>query len=242
MFICGQTDIGKVRDTNQDVFVYNQLQDDLAYILVCDGMGGANGGNVASQMTRDIISNEMLSRLDSQVAPDQIQLLMAEAFHKANQAVFAKGEATDYLNGMGTTAVLAVIVGQDLYIGHVGDSRAYLWHQQALTRLTRDHSLVQVLLEQGKITTEEAQTHPQRNRITRAIGATESIELDFNRFSFQKADRLLLCSDGLTNSLSEQEIASYLSACPIGSLCTVLVREANQSGGHDNITVVVAEQ
>ena len=240
MKLFGQTDIGKMRDSNEDVFVFQQLASNMAYGLVCDGMGGVNGGNIASQMARDVIAGHLTKELKPDMPQDLIQAIMMNAMILANGEVYHKAMEDEKLNGMGTTAVLAVLANETIYTVHVGDSRAYLYHDNVLTRLTTDHSFVQILLEQGKITSKQAESHPQRNRITRAVGAQSEIEPEFHTFCFSAGDVLLLCTDGLTNSCSEEQIQEIIANNPPRELPALLIAAANENGGQDNITVLVA--
>lgn len=239
--IFGKTDVGLVRETNQDTFMSGDLTPSVGFALVCDGMGGENGGNVASQLARDIISTQVMQNLREYMDPRSVYHLILAALNAANSVVYEKAQQQPALTGMGTTAVLAVVMNDILYIGHVGDSRAYLLRKGKLTQLTKDHSFIQYLLEHGQITEEQAKSHPQKNQITRAIGVESTVEIDYNEFPCKYGDKILLCTDGLTNCCSEAEILLILEQNNARQSVKRLLQAAKKHGGHDNITAVVLE-
>lgn len=241
MEVYGKTDPGKVRDTNQDTFAYGNPIDNGYFALVCDGMGGSNGGNVASQMARDQLTECFIRQMHTNMNQNEIYQMIQNAFEQANTAVLQKAASDASLHGMGTTAVAAVIINSTLYIGHTGDSRAYLYADGMLTQLTQDHSFVQMLVQQGKITKEEAQYHPRRNEITRAIGAVSEIKVDFTTENFRDGNALLLCSDGLTSACTDAQILEILKCSTDKKAIDRLIDLSNENGGKDNITIVVAQ-
>lgn len=241
MTIHGKTDIGTVRTTNQDTFAFGEPVGSGCFALVCDGMGGENGGNIASQLARDTLIGKITRNMREGMDANSVRNMMLTALSGANSVIFDKGQADPALNGMGTTVVLAVLLDSTLHLCHVGDSRAYLVRSGSLERLTRDHSVVQLLIEQGKITPEQAQMHPQKNQITRALGVESEVQVDYNEFDLQNGDKLLLCTDGLTNSCTEEQILKLVNANSAKQACNKLVSQANKSGGHDNITAIVIE-
>ncbi len=242
MNIYGKTDIGKVRDVNQDSFAYGEPNENSCFAFVCDGMGGQNGGNVASQVTRDILVEEFFKGLNRKTDIDAVSKMVVNAYVIANKRILTKAISNENLTGMGTTVVSAILVGDDLLVSNVGDSRAYLYANDILTQITVDHSYVQMLVDSGKITEEEARVHPRRNEITRAIGILHDVEYDFYCSKVRQGDMLLLCTDGLTSVCSDSEIKQVLkSGRGLKKLVNRLIDLANSNGGHDNITIILIE-
>lgn len=241
MILYGKTDIGKVRDTNQDTFAYGEPIEEGCFALVCDGMGGQNGGNIASQSARDKLTENFVRSMDSNMSTQDIKSMMMEGFKKANLSIYDKSKINDNLHGMGTTIVAAATLGDYVCIGHVGDSRAYLYADGLLTQITSDHSFVQLLVERGKISKEDAKDHPRRNEITRAIGVSDYVETDILELNLREKNRILLCSDGLTGVCTDEEICEILKSSDSKQSVERLINLANDHGGKDNITVVVIE-
>jgi PPM family protein phosphatase len=221
-----RTDVGRGRPENEDSIL---VDPDGGLYAVADGMGGHRAGEVASATAIEALKAAYLGgqRVDQAVAA-------------ANAAVFAKAAEDAALRGMGTTLTAVALQNSTAVLGHVGDSRAYLMRDGAVTQVTDDHSLVEQLVREGRLTPEEAQKHPQRAIITRALGVDPNVEVDTYRVDLKPGDRLLICSDGLTNMLSDDTIAQTLRrhADPQQAADT-LVDMANQAGGDDNITVVL---
>jgi protein phosphatase len=238
MIVSGKTDRGKVRNTNQDDFVVGNLPGGASYAVVCDGMGGANGGNVASSTAAGIISECIVKGFSPTLGMQDIKELLASAISRANKAVFEMSRKDTSLFGMGTTVVACIAGGQSLTIAHAGDSRAYIVDGK-IRQLTRDHSVVQEMLENGKITTDEALSHPQKNIITRALGVEESLDIDFNVLDFAPCTAVLICTDGLTNLVDDETIETVIKVMAPEECTERLVNMANENGGSDNITVVV---
>ena len=206
MKIAALTDIGSCRQENQDNYCARQLVDGTGWGLVCDGMGGANGGRVASTLA----TQTMLRYFDHSlrtIENGEEKAFMMRAFDNANRAVYEKATSDPEVLGMGTTGVCALQRGNLAHIVHAGDSRAYLWHGGAIRQLTRDHSMVQQLVDSGQITREQAALHPQKNLITRALGVSANIVPEYNRCEVVPGDLLLLCTDGLTNMVPDAELA-----------------------------------
>ena len=238
MRICGKTDIGKRRSTNQDTFQYRKISDQFAWVIVCDGMGGANGGDIASQTAAEVMTEILERELQEQMSQDEIKNLMLQAVNEANTAVFSKSVDCLELRGMGTTVVLAVIQGQTLHTVHVGDSRAYLKSTARLEQVTEDHSFVQDLVNRGEITKEQARVHPQKNIITRSLGVHSMVETDYGKHAFSAGEVLVICSDGLSDYMSEEDLAVFISRSPEPEdLVDSLISFALDCGGNDNITV-----
>jgi serine/threonine protein phosphatase PrpC len=221
------TDVGRVRDGNEDAYL---VDDAMGLIAVADGMGGHRAGEVASATA--------LEALRAAVTGGRP---LRESIEHANDAVFTKSHTDTSLRGMGTTLTAATLVtGGTLLVGHVGDSRAYLLHDGELRQVTQDHSLVEELVREGKLTADEAAVHPQRSIITRALGVDASVQVDVYPVELVPGDRLLLCSDGLTGMVQPDDIAAALRREQDPTrVATQLVDAANQAGGEDNITVVV---
>ena len=240
MNVWGITHHGVVREQNQDAFAFQQLGDGRIIALVCDGMGGARAGNIASTMAVDLFMEEF-SREESAVRETD-QQHMERAASLANQQVFHRSATDPECNGMGTTLV-AALVGQDgAVILNEGDSRAYHITADGIVRVTRDHSLVEDLVERGDLTREQARVHPHKNLITRALGAESRLRTDAFHQPMGGNDYLLLCSDGLSNIVSEQEILyEVIHGGEAQSCCQRLLDIALKRGAPDNVTVVLIQ-
>ena len=237
MQIFSKTDRGRVRTDNQDAYFAGKITDDSVFAVVCDGMGGANAGNVASELAVRHISEYVIrSYRDGMDMTDTVKTLK-NAIVNANISLYDKAVNNAELAGMGTTAVAAFVKDGTAVIAHVGDSRIYLVNGE-IKQLTRDHSVVQSLIESGKITPEDAKVHPRKNVITRALGAEENVAVDSDCLNLSNGDTLLLCSDGLTNFLDDKDILTVFQNNDISAVAERLVEEANKNGGGDNITVV----
>lgn len=241
MNIYGSTDKGKSRNSNQDAFAFGTFEDGSVWAVVCDGMGGAKGGNVASRMAVDCLSASLKSRYRLNMSEPSYKNLLFSAVNAANIRVFDKAKEDSELNGMGTTVVAVLISKGIAYIAHAGDSRAYVFQNGELTQLTRDHSIVQNMVEDGKITKEEARVHPRKNVITRALGVDESVDVEFTVADIAAGSSLLLCTDGLTNYINNDELIGILSSASRESITQKLIESANNNGGGDNITAVVID-
>ncbi len=239
MTVSGKTDIGVVRDTNQDSFLCDMLSDEIAVAVVCDGMGGANGGEVASSVAAREIFEALKSGIRKDLSERSAHLLFKTAIFNANMAVFKKSREDKSLSGMGTTAVAAITSPDTFYFAHVGDSRIYLANENGLKPLTKDHSVVQSLVENGQLTEQEALSYPNRNVITRAVGVREDIDVDFNISPRSDGDILLLCTDGLTNFVDDGNIYQIITGNEPETALRLLINSANNNGGKDNITAVI---
>lgn len=239
MEIYSKTDIGKVRKTNQDSVLVKKLSENLAWSLVCDGMGGTYGGDVASRTAVKIIENYMDSFLTEKDSKEEIKSKMYNAVNGANLGIFEKSKIDASLNHMGTTVVLCVASNDFLQIVYAGDSRVYVVNKKEIKQLSKDHSVVQEMVDSGEITEQDAKNHPQKNIITRALGVNSSINLDYIECVIEKNDMILSCTDGLTNYLDEKSIFKVFSQNTISSVPSELIREANNLGGSDNITAAV---
>ena len=240
MQIYYQTDVGLMRRNNQDYCLCEKLSDTLAYAAVCDGMGGANGGNVASSEACNEISRVLKEELKAEMSEQDLKELMEKAVTSANTKVYDMSCADENLSGMGTTVELAVISGERLFVVHAGDSRVYRITSKGITQVTTDHSLVQQLVELGQITQEEARFHPSKNYITRALGVEPELEVDFLTEPFEKDDIILICTDGLSNYFSTEELYEAVKSIKEKKeLAQCLVDIAKDCGGSDNITVAI---
>jgi len=240
------TDTGRVRDLNEDVYVSRA---DQGLFVVCDGMGGAPAGEVASQVAAEAIVEQLnrpangdgRSKNDSRGFLPQTARL-AEAVRRSNAIVYRQAQHEATQAEMGTTVVGAWIQDQIVSVAHVGDSRAYLWHDDRLEPLTRDHSLAEAEVRAGLLEREESLNSQHQNVLLRAIGREPDVEVDLAEIPVQPGDYLLLCSDGLTRMVSELTLARTIDELrDPQSICDALIHAANRNGGADNITVIVVE-
>ena len=241
MVVRGKTDTGIVREQNQDVFLsYSSQETRQAVCVVCDGMGGARAGDVASAAAATVFKEGLVGVLKPSVTLPEIIEAVKKTVSLANSRVYEMSkENTDYA-GMGTTLVGCVINAGMAVIANVGDSRAYLVSGRTIRRLTRDHSLVEEMVDSGKISDEEARFHPGKNLITRVIGTDSSVGADIYQLPINAGDVILLCSDGLSNMIGEQEMLQHVIHIPDLSLCCdKMIELANERGGQDNITVLL---
>lgn len=239
MNIVAKTDKGIVRDNNQDAYAVGEFSDEVVWSVVCDGMGGAAGGNIASALAVKVISDKINASYREKMRDASIKNMLDSALTAANIEVYDFAEAQPELQGMGTTVVCAIVRGDQAYIAHAGDSRAYIINNGDVKQVTTDHSMVQDLLSRGKITSEEAEHHPNKNIITRAVGVDKSIDIDFDQIDLDENDVLLLCTDGLSNYVSNDEMVEIMSDGKYYAFADRLVTKANSNGGGDNITVVI---
>ena len=231
------TDRGLVRSENQDACAV-LTPDGYTVAVVCDGMGGAKGGREASQGACNVIENFFQEQY-AQCGAGQEEPFLKKALLYANRFVFQKAAHEEALAGMGTTAVCALVRSGNVYLCHAGDSRAYLIRDGKLTQLTHDHSYVQELVDCGTITEEEAEHHPQKNIITKALGVDYRLEPEFTAAKLKREDRLLLCTDGLTNMVPVEEMEKLLAQGTFYDLPDRLIEAANAHGGSDNITALL---
>lgn len=239
MQVWGVTDRGAVRQQNQDAYAARVLEDGRIIALVCDGMGGARAGNVASTMAVELFMEEFLR--PGQEGPDEER--MGHAASVANQAVFQRSTSDAECAGMGTTMVAALAGAGEAVILNEGDSRAYHINSEGIVLVTRDHSLVEDLVERGELTREQARTHPHRNLITRALGAESVLMADCFRQPLAQGDCLLLCSDGLSNVVNEQEMLyEVVHGGAPEQCCQRLLNIALSRGAPDNVTVVLIKR
>lgn len=241
MKVCGKTDVGLRRHENQDTFAVEQGEK-LLIAVVCDGMGGAEGGQIASSLAVETFMKEICALLRADMTAGQLRELASFCVAKANTAVYQRALQEPAYQGMGTTLVSAVAGERDAVICNIGDSRAYLIHNGEMTRITHDHSVVQTLVENGDITAEEARTHPNRNLITRALGPDETTLCDAFDVSFAHGDKILLCTDGLVVTATDEEICRIVCADKRAEeKLDDLIALAKTQGAPDNVTAVLIE-
>lgn len=228
-----------MRPVNQDAYVCEVLDDETAYVVLCDGMGGA-GGQIASSRTAEIIGHAIGRALTAHTPAASIQALLTSAASAANAVVYELAQQDASLAGMGTTVVILIVRDDMAYIAHAGDSRAYeiIGDPPYARRLTKDHSMVQQLVDVGRITEAEAKVHPKRNLITRAVGVEREVRLEYMEQPFVTG-RMLLCSDGLYNFAPPEEHVDLITTCASEQDLYLLIDEANKAGGGDNITAVI---
>lgn len=238
----GVTDKGAVRQQNQDAYYLDVPVDGLALAVVCDGMGGARAGNVASTLAVETLVNALRSRpTEAEQLEDPGRLLLDAAEH-ANAVVFDRAMADPDCYGMGTTMVAALVARSVAYVLNIGDSRCYLVTGEGISKVTRDHSVVEDLVARGEITEEEARLHPRKNLITRALGSEERVRADLYRQELLEGDCLLLCSDGLTNVVTAQELLfEILHGGELETCCARLLDIAMSRGAPDNVTAVLLQ-
>ncbi len=237
MIIHSKIDKGIVRHSNQDAFIAGEIAGNFTFGIVCDGMGGANAGNVASEIAVKTVSEYLYNSHRENMTTTEIERVLKNAIQSANLQIYNRATTNEALKGMGTTIVVAIVKDNEVVIAHVGDSRIYLVNDQ-LTQLTRDHSIVQSLIESGKITPEDASVHPRKNVITRALGVESEVIIDTDFLQIGSNETLLLCSDGLTNFVKSDIILDTFKNNDISNVASKLVDLANEGGGGDNITVV----
>lgn len=237
MKITAKTDIGIVRDNNQDSYAAGELSGGAAFAIVCDGMGGAAEGALASSVAVNAIREKLTNSFFPGMSDISVRSLLISSVENANKAVYDLSLTDEKYDGMGTTVVASIVRNGFAYVVHAGDSRAYLIHNNEIRQITKDHSVVQNMLEKGEITSEEAFDHPDKHIITRALGVDENVRVDFAQEEFEN-DILLLCSDGLTNYVHDDEIKEILTDSVDDEKVSELIEKANYYGGGDNITVV----
>lgn len=238
MEIHSRTDRGMVRHSNQDAERHGFFDDGSAWAVVCDGMGGANGGNVASGTAVEEISARLAEDYASDMSGSEIRDMIARAVNAANIKVYIEAQEDISLRGMGTTVVVAIVRDDTAYIAHAGDSRAYLFAKGDLRQVTVDHSVVQVMVDRGELTEQEARVHPRRNLITRALGVKPRLDIDHCECPVEKDDIILLCTDGLSNYVDDLEMFKIIYRFGGGDAVERLIDTANAHGGGDNVTAV----
>lgn len=240
MHAWGLTDPGMIRPQNQDDYAIVKLGKEQLLVLVCDGMGGARSGNIASKMAVEVFSEEVRRTARSGMKPEKIDQMLKDALEMANKAVFEQSQLSEEYHGMGTTLVAAFFQKEHLTVANVGDSRAYLFNTDGVVNITTDHSLVELMVQRGELSRESAKNHPGKNLITRAVGTESTVECDIYHHALTKGDSVILCSDGLSNIMSDQEILfEVVHGVNKSDCCQRLLKIANYRGAPDNVTVAL---
>ena len=236
----GLTDPGCVRQQNQDAFHMEQLDRNTLLCIVCDGMGGAKSGNIASSLAVDVFVQEVKRTWTASMNQEKINQMLHSAVKLANFTVFDQAQQFEEFDGMGTTLVAVLLKNRHATVVHVGDSRAYRVNSEGIWQITRDHSLVQMMVERGELTQEMARTYPGKNYITRAIGTEPIVVCDISNLELSRGEFLLLCSDGLSNVLDDQEILfEVVHGMNREDCCQRLLEIAKNRGAPDNVTSVL---
>lgn len=238
MEIFSKTDKGMVRSSNQDAELYGVFDNGDVWAVVCDGMGGANGGSVASNTAVEEIADQLRESYESGMSGNAIREMIGRSIQAANIKVYIEAQEDLSLRGMGTTVVVVIVSGNTAYVAHAGDSRAYLLTVGAIRQLTTDHSVVQAMVDRGELTADEARHHPRKNLITRALGVKPRLDIDYCECPFAEGDIILMCSDGLSNYVEESELYNILRSNNGRTAVSKLINTANANGGGDNITAV----
>lgn len=230
---------GLVRENNQDRYSTGQLYDNIGYGVLCDGMGGENGGNIASEIAVDTAQKALERDISSEVTELSIRAIFSSIFSAANAIIHDAAAKDPNLKGMGTTMILALLKDDELFVGSVGDSRVYVVNDGKETQLTKDHTVVQMMVDKGELSKEDAIDHPQRHFITRAVGVSDSVEMDFYVYKKKENDIILLCSDGLYSYFKRGEIFPIVYKSLQEKSVDALIQLAKDGGGADNITAVI---
>ncbi len=236
-----KSDKGKVREINQDYYYISTSLDEVQLYILADGMGGYNGGEIASSLAVETAKKYVENNFkEIEKDIDSIIQLLGSSIEYANMVVYEKSKENPELQGMGTTLEICLVYNNKVYIGHVGDSRIYRIRKQFIRKLTQDHSYVQKLVKEGTITKEQAEHHPQKNMLMKALGCNAFVEPDVMVKGFLKDDILIICSDGLSN-LVDQQTMYEMASKNMEQATKDLVKLANERGGYDNITVVIVK-
>ena len=236
------TDPGCVRTQNQDAYQITQMDRNTLLCVVCDGMGGAKSGNIASSLAVDVFTQELKRNYHAGMDMETVDQMLQRAVKLANFTVFDQSRQFDEFSGMGTTLVAALIRGRQLTAVNVGDSRAYRVNNDGIRQITVDHSLVQLMVQRGELTAERARSFPGKNYITRAIGTEPMVQCDIFHMDLDRGDCLLLCSDGLTNLVHDQEILfEIVHGVSKKHCCQRLLDIAKNRGAPDNVTSILVQ-
>jgi len=234
-----KTDIGLVRKENQDSSAYSVISSDCVWAVICDGMGGAQGGKTASSAAVEYITEYIEREFKEDMDNEKTADVLTSAVAGANLTVYKMAMDDPDLAGMGTTCDLVLVRGDIAHVVHVGDSRTYSIRDGRILQITEDHSYVQEMVRRGELTAEQAMKHPNKNLITRALGVTHDVHIDYIEAEFHEGDTLLICSDGLSNYISKADMVHTVEEFRGELLIDTLVEIAKRHGGHDNITVTV---
>ena len=239
MKIFARTDIGKAREMNQDSYFISTPNDEVKLFILADGMGGYEGGEEASKLAIECAKSYILNNFGQiPKEKEEIMNLIRNAIEYANLRVYEESQEHERLKEMGTTIDVSLIYNGKVYVGHVGDSRVYRIRNEIIRKITTDHSYVEKLIKEGSITKEESYHHPKRNMLMKALGCNSLVEPDVLCKGFMKDDILLMCSDGLTNMIKEEDIFRIIID-NINNPADKLIEQANNNGGYDNVTAIV---
>ena len=239
--INGATDRGMVREANEDRFAGEVFDRSSGYAVVCDGMGGAKSGNVASSLAVEVFTDEVRRTQRSGMTPEKAAAMLRSALELANSAVYEQSQLSDDFTGMGTTLVAAWLSRDLAVVINVGDSRAYHFTREDVRLITRDHSMVAYMVERGELTQEQAKLHPGKNVITRAVGTEPEVEGDVFTCRLRRDECILLCSDGLSHEMADQEMLfEVVHGMSKSDCCQRLLHIAKKRGAPDNVTVTLA--
>jgi serine/threonine protein phosphatase PrpC len=240
--ICAKTDTGRARSNNEDSVAFDEATQ---IVVLADGMGGYNAGEIASGMATAFIKSEMsrwLSEAGEGAKSREIRRAMEICVDNANLSIYNAANTNSHYSGMGTTLVVGVFSGDRLLVGHIGDSRCYRWRGGELLQITKDHSLLQEQIDAGLVTLEQAATSSIKNLVTRALGVEEVVLLEVNEYPVELGDIYLMCSDGLSDMVDDASIARIVGVdADLASKASLLVDTANEQGGRDNISVLMVE-
>ena len=239
MEVFTKTDIGLVRKENQDSSAYSIISPGTVWAVICDGMGGARGGKTASIVAVEHITEVISRSYRSDMDGEAISEMLVRAVEESNSIIFRMSLDDAELSGMGTTCDLVFVRGSSVFVAHVGDSRTYSIRGGKILQLTEDHSVVQEMVNRGELTADEAMRHPNKNLITRAIGVSPEVHIDYIEAEFAYGDVILMCSDGLSNYVSKADMVRTVNENRGVMLIDTLVEAAKRHGGYDNITVTV---
>ena len=237
--ITASTDCGCRHEENQDFYRAGRLSDDTYWVVLCDGMGGVDNGGRASALAAEYLQQQITTRVADILTEQGIRDFMEQSAADANLVIYEESNKQGESSTMGTTLVMAIIRNNLVQIVHSGDSRAYVVTKSGIKQLTHDHSIVQELLDTGKITPEQALNHPNKNIITSALGVDVETRIDYDEYKLAKGDYFFACSDGLTNMVSESDIVSIIREKDFYDTAETMIRKAVEAGGFDNITAVV---
>lgn len=239
MKVYSKTDVGRRRTVNQDAYLTGEFDNGAVYAVVCDGMGGAKGGNIASEKAATIISDYIVKSYSPKMSSASVENLLRAAVESANTEIFELARSDEQYEGMGTTVVVVLVIDNLAHIVHVGDSRAYFIGNGTIERITEDHSMVQFMVNNGEISESEAKHHPKKNIITRAVGAEETVLCDYDIVLKPENTSILVCTDGLSNCVDEQVMLQVITSGDGEDRVERLIELANNAGGPDNITAVL---
>ncbi len=241
LFVEGRTDIGPIRKENQDNFRICKLDEDAVLAVVCDGMGGVTSGREAGEIAVNTVYSRISTGYRKDLDENGIRNLMISALNAANSLVYNESNKDISKKGMGTTCVAAVVRNNTAFITSVGDSRGYLIDSKGITQITNDHTYVEYLYEQGKISREEIRNHEYRNYITKAIGPEETVDVDYFETNVEPEGVIMLCTDGLSNYCSNELIFNFVYQKDISEAADEMINYVKTHGGTDNITVVIVK-